>query len=431
MAPLPPTPLAPVGAVSSSLSTSRYLPAKSRASSFTTPSPSTSTWTPSSPAATPSTVTASGLRSLVYHGSLPLQIHVAANELPSKVDPTLIAAYYTQASRISYLPLLLHDIKAHFLDLALDQATAATINLHDLWFEHNGVPLKWHWPIGLLYDYHSASSASSSSSSSTSTQPTSSSPSPSPTSSSTRASPRSSPTRELLSVPHLSSSSPSSSSSSKPFKPLELPWKLTLHLKEPPKDALLLANGVEGCRACFMNMVKEADYVRWGSVKRVTNLRKEQQDGLWEGVVNNDLDKFWSIASRLVPPPPPTPTHNQPSSSFTTSSRASAPSSETYNSVKSVPLRLYLPDGGPVLQDQCPPLGENGQPLPLLSHLQHLLPLLFPPPPSQLSFEAPKPVLAELIVQGVIVPLDTEVGWLGACLAGADGWVGGVVRILG
>lgn len=66
-----------------------------------------------------------------------------------------------------------------------------------------------------------------------------------------------------------------------------LPWRLTLHLKDPPTDALLIGAGVEACRGGFMNMLKEADFVRWGSVKRVTNLRKEQQDALWEGVVRS------------------------------------------------------------------------------------------------------------------------------------------------
>lgn len=32
-------------------------------------------------------------------------------------------------------------------------------------------------------------------------------------------------------------------------------------------------------------MVKQADYVRWGSTRRVTSLRKVDQDGLWEGVL--------------------------------------------------------------------------------------------------------------------------------------------------
>jgi hypothetical protein len=34
-----------------------------------------------------------------------------------------------------------------------------------------------------------------------------------------------------------------------------------------------------------MNMVKEADFVRWGNTRRVTALKRADQDALWEGVV--------------------------------------------------------------------------------------------------------------------------------------------------
>jgi hypothetical protein len=37
------------------------------------------------------------------------------------------------------------------------------------------------------------------------------------------------------------------------------------------------------------NMIQEADCIRWGSVKRVTNLRKEEQDALWESVINSAI----------------------------------------------------------------------------------------------------------------------------------------------
>ena len=41
-----------------------------------------------------------------------------------------------------------------------------------------------------------------------------------------------------------------------------------------------------------MNMVKEADFVRWGSTRRVTQLRKVDQDALWEGVINRQSVSF-------------------------------------------------------------------------------------------------------------------------------------------
>lgn len=39
--------------------------------------------------------------------------------------------------------------------------------------------------------------------------------------------------------------------------------------------------------ATLVTAWQEADYVRWGTVKRVTNLRKEQQDALWDGLVDS------------------------------------------------------------------------------------------------------------------------------------------------
>lgn len=55
-----------------------------------------------------------------------------------------------------------------------------------------------------------------------------------------------------------------------------------------------------------------------------------------------------------------------------------------------------------------------GQPIALGTLLRQHLPLLFP---------EDKPPLAHVIVQGVVCPMQAEIPWLGACLAGADGWV--------
>lgn len=118
-----------------------------------------------------------------------------------------------------------------------------------------------------------------------------------------------------------------------------------------------------------------------------------------------------------------------------------------YN-VRSVPVRIYLPDG-PVIQELIPPALQDGKrpfffsfggsakslllgtPRTLEHFLQEHLPLLFParpppPPPSRTNPnpQAPaSPELAYVLLQGVVAPLDSEVAWLGACLAGADGWL--------
>ena len=62
------------------------------------------------------------------------------------------------------------------------------------------------------------------------------------------------------------------------------PLKLILHLASPPTDKLLLSPSAEACKQAFMGQLKEADFMRWGNTKRMTGLRKAEQDGMWEGV---------------------------------------------------------------------------------------------------------------------------------------------------
>lgn len=62
------------------------------------------------------------------------------------------------------------------------------------------------------------------------------------------------------------------------------PLKLILHLASPPTEKLLIAPSEEACKQAFMGQLKEADFMRWGNTKRVTGLRKAEQDGMWEGL---------------------------------------------------------------------------------------------------------------------------------------------------
>ena len=38
-----------------------------------------------------------------------------------------------------------------------------------------------------------------------------------------------------------------------------------------------------------MGQLKEADFIRWGNTKRMTGLRKAEQDGLWEGIKEREF----------------------------------------------------------------------------------------------------------------------------------------------
>ncbi|GAA6058193.1 hypothetical protein NBRC10513_002960, partial [Rhodotorula toruloides] len=92
-------------------------------------------------------------RTLVFGGNVPIQVVLAEDELPAQADRS-IEVHYVQAPRTAYLPLLLPQIRKYFVNLVLDDNTAASLRDQDLCFKADGVPLKWHWPVGLLYDYH-------------------------------------------------------------------------------------------------------------------------------------------------------------------------------------------------------------------------------------------------------------------------------------
>ncbi|BGP18711.1 autophagy protein 5 [Rhodosporidiobolus nylandii] len=384
------------------------------------------------------TALAGVFRTLVFGGSVPIQVVIAEDELPPGADRSVEAFY----------------IRKYFLDLVLDDNSAAALRSEDVWFEaEGGGVLKWHWPVGLLYDYYHASthasllpppSSSLSAAGSTGTLPSSlaavfaplssSSPAPSPNfsfpSSSAFSSPPPADSQSTLRARPRTPSSVRSGHSgsglggSGAVGEAAQPWRITLHLREPPMAELVVGNRVEDARTGFMAMVKEADYVRWGSTKRVTNLRKEQQDALWAGVMQNNFDKFWAVASRLIPLPslaaPSSPSATRsptPSSGGASTLDGRLPDA---NAVRNVPIRVFLPEGAPVMQELVAPSQADGTPTTLQQHLSALLPLLFPP-------SSPSSPLAHSLIQGLVPPLSTEVGWLGACMAGADGWVNIVV----
>jgi len=109
-----------------------------------------------------------------------------------------------------------------------------------------------HWPIGALYDNHVISAGVSASISSTYLNTT------------------------------LDNPNPVSSSN---FDPTPVtPLRLILHLAAPPTDKILSSPSVEACKQAFMGQIKEADFLRWGNTKRVTGLRKQEQDGIWDGL---------------------------------------------------------------------------------------------------------------------------------------------------
>ena len=118
------------------------------------------------------------------------------------------------------------------------------------WFSFEGVPLKWHHPIGLLYDLFSG------------------------------AVPASTP-----STRHASGTSTSSESKD------SLPWQLVVHYSNFPSDQLVqLDEEGRAIHDAFINSVKEADFLRNGTGNAIMKLSKDDSTALWEAVKDRMLE---------------------------------------------------------------------------------------------------------------------------------------------
>ncbi|KAH6563639.1 hypothetical protein BASA50_010338 [Batrachochytrium salamandrivorans] len=166
----------------------------------------------------------------IWEGVVPLLISCPAQS----------TSFHILARRCSYLPLILPKLKAYLCD-GLKQ----DLNVDDteIWFSAANVPLKWHYPIGLLYDIYTVDSPS-------------------------------------------------------------LPWNITMNCGNFPSSALITMD-VEGTgpntlRDHFMAMIKEADYMRNGSIVRVMALTTQDQTQLWESIVTGHHDQFWQVNTPLV-----------------------------------------------------------------------------------------------------------------------------------
>ena len=212
---------------------------------------------------------------------------------------------------------------------------------------------------------------------------------------------------------------------------------LTLHLVSAPPDRLPHCASAETCKASFMNSLKEADFVRFGSTRRVTSLTRRDQDGLWDALLAHDAVAFWAVAGTKLVPGPARVAHavarggsgqgqgqaqGQGASTMSTFDASRVPD---VTAVRSVPMRVYLPRGGPVIQGVVPAVLQDGsgQAQTLGAALSTLLPLLFPPAHRQDAADTLQQERVRVVVQGVEVPLDAEIGWLSSVLSYPDGWL--------
>ncbi|XP_039054647.1 autophagy protein 5-like [Hibiscus syriacus] len=162
----------------------------------------------------------------VWEGAIPLQIHLHESQVTAlpPPPPALILA-----PRIGYLPLLAPLIKPYF-------SSTLPPGVDTIWFDYNGLPLKWYIPTGVLFDL-------------------------------------------LCPEP-------------------ERPWNITVHFRGYPGNVLIPCEGEDSVKWSFINSLKEAAYIMNGNCKNVMNMSQSDQLDLWNSIMNGNLEAYQRVSSK-------------------------------------------------------------------------------------------------------------------------------------
>lgn len=165
----------------------------------------------------------------VWEGRIPVRFQLNTEE-----TYTLQAAnpYFLMVPRLSYFPLVTDKVRKHFVrHIHPDKIDA------EMWLDFNGQPLKWHYPIGVLYDIYCPDN--------------------------------------------------------------QLPWSITVHFEKFPENELLHCTCREAVESHYMSCLKEADVLKHRN-QRVSSMQKKDHNQLWLGLQNDKFDQFWAINRKLM-----------------------------------------------------------------------------------------------------------------------------------
>ncbi|XP_055716765.1 autophagy protein 5 [Phlebotomus papatasi] len=168
---------------------------------------------------------------LVWEGKIPICFQADPAEVVGLQPPE---PFYLMVPRLSYLPLVTEKVRKHFVRFISNEQQEG-----DIWFDCDGTPLKWHYPIGVLFDLTMGDE-----------------------------------------VPNL-------------------PWSVTIHFGNLPGEFVFKCPTKEVVEAHFMSCLKEADHLKHrGQI--VSAMQKKDHTQLWLGLVNDKFDQFWAVNRRLM-----------------------------------------------------------------------------------------------------------------------------------
>jgi len=165
----------------------------------------------------------------IWDGKLPICFTLNSEEVDGLQEPE---PFFLMVPRLSYFPLVTDKVKKHFVKFVSTDKQDA-----EMWLDFNGTPLKWHYPIGLLFDLNKSD--------------------------------------------------------------IQLPWTITLHFDKFPDGELLHCPNRETVEMHFMSCLKEADALKHKTLV-ISSMQKKDHNQLWLGLQNDKFDQFWAVNRKLM-----------------------------------------------------------------------------------------------------------------------------------
>jgi autophagy-related protein 5 len=180
----------------------------------------------------------------LWQSRLPI-CFILSDEDISKVNRSeLPEPLYLMLARQSYFPCIIEKINRYYSTYFKENVNETTnnVSLANLWLEYESTPLKWHYPIGVLYDLYTSSVSSTAS---------------------------------------------------------HLPWQITVHLSKFPEGELIRFPDKESMEAYFMSTLKEADALKHkGQI--IGDMQKRDHKQLWNSLLQDKYEAFWNINNKLM-----------------------------------------------------------------------------------------------------------------------------------
>lgn len=165
-------------------------------------------------------------------GKVFLCVRLACNEVASLKEPPPL---FILASRLAYLPLLFNEVYEHFNSCLPPRMGQS----YEIWFDCNDVALKWHYPLGVLFDILFG-------------------------------------------------------------RDLPAPLDLTVHFRGNSSKDILPFTGIGDLQRTVMNAFRQASYMQHGSATTFMKLSKQSQTQLWDSISKGNLDSYSVVQRQLL-----------------------------------------------------------------------------------------------------------------------------------